>query len=79
MICKVIGLPDSLAKLQALILQNLPGKLFTMDNFDSLRTPSVCREATTGCDTSFESFIGGLRTRHDRRPDYNRYRQQLDR
>jgi NADH dehydrogenase len=43
----IIGLPDSLARLQARILERLPGKLFTLDNYRSLSVPSICR--SNGC------------------------------
>jgi len=39
---RVIGLPDFGARLQARIFQLLPGKPFTMDNYLSLQTDSVC-------------------------------------
>jgi len=39
----VMGLPDFGARLQARIFQLLPGKPFTMDNYLSLRTDSVCK------------------------------------
>jgi len=38
----VMGLPDFGARLQARVFQLLPGKPFTMDNYLSLRTDSVC-------------------------------------
>jgi len=38
----IIPLPNSLSKLQASILQRLPGKLFTTDNYLSLQKDSVC-------------------------------------
>ncbi len=38
----VIGLPDSLARLQGKILGMLPVKIFTTDNFLSLQVDSVC-------------------------------------
>lgn len=38
----VMGLPDFGARLQAQIFQLLPGKPFTMDNYLSLRTDSIC-------------------------------------
>jgi len=40
---EIIRLPDWLSRLQANILQFLPGKPFTPDNYLSLRTASVCR------------------------------------
>jgi NADH dehydrogenase len=40
----IIRLPDWASRLQASMLQYFPGKPFTPDNYDSLRTPSVCNE-----------------------------------
>jgi NADH dehydrogenase len=40
----IIRLPDWASRLQASILQYFPGKPFTPDNYDSLRTASVCNE-----------------------------------
>ncbi len=40
----VIGLPDGLSRWQARILSLVPGKPFTMDNYLSLKTPSVCAD-----------------------------------
>ena len=39
---RIIGLPDALARLQANIMEWLPGKPFSMDNYRSLTVPSVC-------------------------------------
>ncbi len=43
--CKrwIIGLPDSLSRLQAQVFERLPGQLFTMDNYYSLQCASVCK------------------------------------
>ena len=38
----VIGLGDAMSRLQAKILGMMPGKPFTMDNYNSLQQPSVC-------------------------------------
>jgi uncharacterized protein YbjT (DUF2867 family) len=38
----VIGLPDRLAYLQALVMEKLPGKLITRDNLRSMQMPNVC-------------------------------------
>lgn len=38
----VFGLPDSLAWLQAWVMEILPGKLLTRDNLLSMKVPSVC-------------------------------------
>jgi len=38
----IIGLGDAMSRLQAKILGMMPGKPFTMDNYNSLQQPSVC-------------------------------------
>ena len=38
----VLGMPDSLSRLQALVMERLPGKLFTRDNYRSMQMDSVC-------------------------------------
>ncbi|MDJ0929129.1 MAG: complex I NDUFA9 subunit family protein [Gammaproteobacteria bacterium] len=40
--CIVIGIPDWMARIQGLVMERLPGKLFTTDNYRSLSVPSVC-------------------------------------
>jgi uncharacterized protein YbjT (DUF2867 family) len=40
----IIGLPDWASKLQAKLLQFVPGKPFTPDNYLSLQTPNVCHQ-----------------------------------
>lgn len=42
----ILPLSDSLSRLQASILGALPGKVFTMDNYLSLQTDSVCPAGT---------------------------------
>lgn len=39
----IIGLGPALSKLQATLLGMVPGKPFTVDNYDSLKTDSVCK------------------------------------
>ncbi len=41
----VVGLPDSLSYLQALVFEKLPGPLLTRDNHNSMRVPSVSSAA----------------------------------
>lgn len=40
----IIGLGDAMSRLQAKILGVMPGKPFTMDNYNSLQQPSVCTQ-----------------------------------
>jgi len=38
----VVGLPDRVSYLQAGVLEHLPGKLMTRDNYRSMQVPNVC-------------------------------------
>jgi NADH dehydrogenase len=38
----VIGLSDRLSRLQAAVMEKLPGKLMTSDNYRSMQVPNVC-------------------------------------
>lgn len=44
----IVNLPDWAARLQARIMERLPGRIFTMDNYRSLGVPGVCRQ--NGCE-----------------------------
>jgi NADH dehydrogenase len=45
--CHIYRLPDALARVQATVMQFLPGRPFSTDNYRSLLTDSVCRH--DGC------------------------------
>jgi len=45
--CSIVGLPDPLALAQAVVMNFLPGKPFSVDNYRSLTIDAVCRE--DGC------------------------------
>ncbi len=61
----ILGLPKGLSYAQALILEYMPGKPFSVDNYHSLQTDSICREASL-CTTSLESraplYLGSAHT-----------------
>lgn len=56
----ILNLPDSLAKLQASLLEYMPGKPFSMDNYRSLQVDSICQggRAFTG-EHSIHSIVPG--------------------
>ena len=72
--CRIISLNNGLSKLQAFLLQNLPGKLFTMDNYGSLQTPSVCSNCDHG-KTSLTQYIQNIGVLFGRKKHYDDFRQ----
>jgi NADH dehydrogenase len=70
---RVMPLGKGLSRLQALILQNLPGKLFTMDNYRSLQTDNVCSDGNL-CETSLRQYIHGLPVMFGNKRDYDKFR-----
>ncbi len=51
----IFNLPDGLARLQASIMEFVPGKPFSKDNYLSLQTDSVCREGCAAQPTSIHA------------------------
>ncbi len=59
---KIIGLPDWAARLQARVMEFVPGKPFTRDNYQSLQTPNVgsegCKRQPTSLDAVVPRYLG---------------------
>lgn len=72
--CRIIPLGKGLSKLQAFVLQSLPGKLFTMDNYRSLQTPSVCDTNDHG-KTSLTQYTQNISVLFNRNKHYDDFRQ----
>ncbi len=53
----VISQADILSKLQAHILEYVPGKPFSVDNYRSLQQDSICPEKSSHCSTTMESIV----------------------
>lgn len=75
----IIRLPDGLAKLQARIMEFVPGKPFSMDNYNSLQTDSVCGDGCERQPTSVQAVVpryignsGGVNGRHQSRRELAR-------
>jgi NADH dehydrogenase len=66
---KVIPLPDSVGRAQAAIMDFIPGKPFSTDNFNSLSLDNVCHDPgmqrlgvqPTSLDTIAPTYLGGAR------------------
>ncbi|NND89768.1 MAG: complex I NDUFA9 subunit family protein [Granulosicoccus sp.] len=53
----IIGLPDWAARAQARVMEFVPGKPFTRDNYLSLQTPSVCNDGCPRQPTSLDAVV----------------------
>jgi len=53
----IISQANLLSKLQAHILEYVPGKPFSIDNYNSLQQDSVCPDSSSHCSTSMESIV----------------------
>jgi len=77
---RIIGLNDSLSRLQANILGLLPGKPFTLDNYYSLQHDSVCDDnalPTLGITpTSIASVVPAYLAGNNARGRYHEFRRQ---
>lgn len=72
----IIGMSDSLSKLQASVLEKLPGKVFTTDNYLSMQKDSVCQDekfnlqALGVTPTSLDSVVPAFLQSHSERSRY---------
>ncbi len=71
---RIMPLGKGMSRLQAVILQNLPGKLFTMDNYRSLQTDNVCADGDL-CETSLRQYVIGLPEMNGNKRNYDRFRK----
>lgn len=54
---KVVGLPDWASRMQARVMEFVPGKPFSRDNYLSLQTPSVCSDGCQRQETSLDAVV----------------------
>ncbi len=71
----VISLPNWLAKLQAHILEYVPGKPFSIDNYYSLQNDSVCTESNK-CPTSLEAIAPSYLLHQSRHANHKQFRSK---
>ncbi len=75
---KVVGLPGWLSRLQAHMLELVPGKPFSMDNYRSFQTDSVC-PGTDHCPTPLEAVAPDYLCKQSRQANYDSYRAKHSR
>jgi len=71
---RILPLGKGLSRLQAVILQSLPGKLFTMDNYRSLQVDNVCADGEH-CETSLRQYLHGLSAMFGNKRYYDQFRK----
>ena len=69
----ILGLPKGLSKLQAYFFEFVPGKPFSVDNYYSLQTDSVC-SGTAHCSTPLEKVAPSYLLEQSRYTHYDRFR-----
>ena len=72
---KVIGLPDVLSRLQANLLEWMPGKPFSVDNYHSLQIDSICQKDSSPMPTAIESVVPYYLGKRQRRLQQDNYRR----
>jgi NADH dehydrogenase len=79
--CHLIPLPDFIAQLQAVVMDFVPGKPFSWDNYKSLTIDSVCKQngcAALGIEpTRMSALIPGYLTDHSVKRQLDAYRRSL--
>ena len=74
----VIGLPDTVSKMQAYTLEWFPGKPFSVDNYKSLKVDSVCPQGEhepTSLDMVVPTYLGQT----NRQTEYDAFRRSARR
>lgn len=72
---KILGLPKSLSKLQAYLFEFIPGKPFSVDNYRSLQTHSIC-PGVVHCSTPLEAVAPSYLLDQSRDMHYERFRSK---
>lgn len=75
---RVIGLPDFIARIQANVLEYVPGKPFSLDNYNSLQQDSICTDGKI-LPTSVESVVPYYLGSKNRRLELDRQRRAAGR
>lgn len=80
---KIVGLSDRLSKLQARVLERVPGKPYSMDNYLSSTVPNVCSEDGLGelgiRPTPMEAVVPGYVGPGHRQDRYQDFRREAGR
>ncbi len=76
---KIIALPNGIAKIQAMVMELIPGKPFSRDNFNSLQVDSVCEECDTPQPTPVRKIVPTYLGKMNRQSRLQHYREMARR
>ena len=76
---KIIPLPNGIAKIQAFIMELVPGKPFSRDNYDSLQIDSVCEDSDSLQPTSVGKIVPTYLGKMNRQSRLQHYREMARR
>jgi NADH dehydrogenase len=71
----IIGLPDGIAKIQAWVMEWVPGKPFSRDNFNSMQVDSICPDSDSHQPTSVHKIVPTYLGKMNRQSRLQHYRE----
>jgi len=72
---KIIPLPNAIAKVQAFMMELVPGKPFSRDNYNSLQIDSVCDDSDSQQPTSIGKIVPTYLGKMNRQSRLQHYRE----
>ncbi len=72
---KIIPLPNGIAKLQAYIMELVPGKPFSRDNYNSMKVDSVCKDGDSAQPTPVSKIVPTYLGKMNRQSRLQQYRE----
>ena len=76
---KIIPLPDGIAKIQAAVMELVPGKPFSRDNYNSMKVDSVCEDSDSKQPTSVSKIVPTYLGKMNRQSRLQHYREMARR
>lgn len=76
---KIIPLPNGIAKVQAFVMELIPGKPFSRDNYNSMKVDSVCENSDSLQPTSVSKIVPTYLGKMNRQSRLQHYREMARR
>lgn len=75
----IFGLPDTVARAQAFVMELIPGKPFSRDNYQSLQVDSICESGESTMPTSVKKIVPTYIGKMNRQSRLQHYREKARR